>query len=262
MAQWFDGKVPVRGVTIHYTRTGGQKPPVVLLHGVTDNGLCWTRVAKVLEQDYDVVMVDERGHGLSSWSEENLSDDFQAADVAALIDTLKLGKPFVIGHSMGASTASLLAANYPDHVRAIVLEDPSWRAAPLPMPSVIPWLTDLKTHTREELIEIARRDYPTWDEEDLGPWADAKLQANLARFSAQTLARRPWQEIIQKITCPTLLITGDPERGATVTAEIAQQAVDLLPDGRFVHLGGAGHSIRREQFLPFIEVVSNFLKEH
>ena len=63
MAEWQSGSVDANGVTIHYTRTGGGGPVVVLAHGVTDNGLCWSPLARELEPDYDLIMVDARGHG-------------------------------------------------------------------------------------------------------------------------------------------------------------------------------------------------------
>jgi N-formylmaleamate deformylase len=56
MAQWQSGDVTANGIKIHYTRTGGGKTPLVLNHGATDNGLCWTPVARALEAEYDVIM--------------------------------------------------------------------------------------------------------------------------------------------------------------------------------------------------------------
>src|SRR3954451_3929160 len=56
MGAWQDGEVATNGITLHYTRTGGDKPPLVLAHGFSDDGLCWTPVAEALEADYDIVM--------------------------------------------------------------------------------------------------------------------------------------------------------------------------------------------------------------
>jgi N-formylmaleamate deformylase len=50
MNNWPSGNVIANGIRIHYHRTGGDKPPVVLSHGSTDNGLYWTRVAQALEK--------------------------------------------------------------------------------------------------------------------------------------------------------------------------------------------------------------------
>ena len=62
----FSGDVVANGIKIHYYRTGGDKPPVVLSHGATDDGLCWTRVTLALEAEYDVIMPDARGHGYAT----------------------------------------------------------------------------------------------------------------------------------------------------------------------------------------------------
>ncbi|MDZ4717393.1 MAG: alpha/beta hydrolase [Roseiflexaceae bacterium] len=48
MSSWQTGNVHVNGVNLHYTRTGGDKPAVVLAHGFSDSGLCWTPVAQAL----------------------------------------------------------------------------------------------------------------------------------------------------------------------------------------------------------------------
>jgi N-formylmaleamate deformylase len=58
MPSWVTGFHEANGIRIHYLRTGGDKPPLVLLHGLTGNGACWTPLARSLESEYDVVMLD------------------------------------------------------------------------------------------------------------------------------------------------------------------------------------------------------------
>lgn len=59
MADWSDHDLTINGMTIHYYRTGQRgKPPVVLLHGYSDSGLAWTRLANDLAPDYDLIMPD------------------------------------------------------------------------------------------------------------------------------------------------------------------------------------------------------------
>ncbi|MCB0140765.1 MAG: alpha/beta fold hydrolase, partial [Caldilineaceae bacterium] len=84
MQHWSADDIMVNGVKIHVHRTGGDKPPLVLCHGITDNGLCWTRAAGELEKQYDVIMVDARGHGLSDAPEGSYHADSHAADVVGL----------------------------------------------------------------------------------------------------------------------------------------------------------------------------------
>lgn len=74
MGEWKEGDVLANGIRMHYTRTGtGRGPDLVLLHGYSDNGRCWTPVAQALEADYDIVMIDARGHGLSEAPEEGMA---------------------------------------------------------------------------------------------------------------------------------------------------------------------------------------------
>ena len=62
---WSDGFVYANGIRIHYyhaTPAPG-KPVIVMVHGVTDIGLCWTTLTWKLQDAYDIYMVDTRGHG-------------------------------------------------------------------------------------------------------------------------------------------------------------------------------------------------------
>lgn len=268
MNPWQTDDIKVNGLKLHYTRTGGDKPPVVLAHGFSDDGLCWTPVAKRLAADYDVIMVDARGHGRSDAPKRGYGPAEHAGDLAGVITGLGLVQPAVLGHSMGAVTALALAGLYPHLVRAILLEDPP----PFWMPSaeerpvrrradLADWITDLKRKTPAELIAYARIQSPAWSEEELEPWADAKL-----RFSFRVLGRGKsapvdWPAVMRQIRCSALLITADPDKGALVTSEAAAALQALLPQVRVAHIPDAGHSVRRERFARYMEVVSAFLAE-
>lgn len=267
MTDWFSGDVVANGLRLHYYRTGGDKPPVVLCHGVTDDGLCWTPLAQALESDYDVIMLDARGHGLSETPADGCDYDRQAADVAGLIAALAPARPAVGGHSMGAMTALYLAADYPDLVRRVFLEDPPLHDAAsrsraervAAAEGMRQWIASLQGRSREQLVEQCRRDSPAWSEAEIGPWADSKLRARPDLSFILEPPRRGWQEILARVTCPALLITADPERGAIVTAEQSAEAARLAPSLNVVHLPGAGHNIRRERFDGYVPAVRAFL---
>jgi len=268
MAEWLSTDIMVRGIKLHYYRTGGNKPPVVLAHGFSDNGLCWTPVARDLEGEYDVVMPDARGHGLSELPESGRGSEAMAADLAGLVQALGLDRPVLMGHSMGAGTAAEVAARYPDLTRGVVLEDPGWRdessstSAEEQKARFERMRQDIlryRTMTRDELIADCRARHPNWPEAELGPWADSKLQFNPRVAEVLGGPRQPWQDVARAIACPVLLITADPELGSIVTPEGAREAAALMKQGQVVHIGGAGHSIRREQFGPAMQAVKAFL---
>ena len=132
MQDWRQRDISSNGIRIHYYRTGGvDKPPLILAHGFTDNGLCWTRTAEALMSEFDVVMVDARNHGLSGAGPADVGS--LAADLAALVAQLELGVVSALGHSVGASVVATFA-DYPDLVARLVLEDPPWRQPALLQP--------------------------------------------------------------------------------------------------------------------------------
>jgi pimeloyl-ACP methyl ester carboxylesterase len=113
------------GIRIHYWRTGGQKPVLIMAHGSSGDSLCWTNLAVEFAANYDIIMYDARGHGLSDPPKVDDPAGAQAGDMAALIRELNLVKPIVMDHSMGSSAAAWFAAKYPDVPRAVILEDPN-----------------------------------------------------------------------------------------------------------------------------------------
>lgn len=239
MSDWQSGFVESNGIRLHYTRTGGTKPPFVLAHGVTDDGLCWTPVAESL---------------------------------AGAIAGLGLRRPAILGHSIDAVTTLVLAAAYPDLPAAILLEDPpAWWATPAGSPTPgedrrAGWrrrMHDLKRKTREELIADQRAEMPAWAEAELGPWADAKLRVSLNvldLFSFDPAATVDWSTTLPRIACPALLISGDPARGAIVDQNAVEALRTMVKQLRVAHIPDAGHSIHRDQFDRFLEADRAFLK--
>ena len=63
MSNWSDGYITTWGEKFHYYRTGGNKPKVVINHGIGDDGLCRTQVAKELEMEDAVILPNARGQG-------------------------------------------------------------------------------------------------------------------------------------------------------------------------------------------------------
>jgi pimeloyl-ACP methyl ester carboxylesterase len=269
---WRSGFVEANGIRLHYTRTDGDKPPLVLAHGVTDAGPCWTAVAEALAPEYDTVMVDARGHGYSDAPERGYGPVEQAEDLTGVIAALGLRRPGVLGHSMGAATALVLAGTYPDVPGAILLEDPpawwtAWASTSAARERHVTMrerALNLKRKTREELIAGQRVEQPGWSDAELEPWGDAKQrfsQSVLSVFEEDNAANVDWPAILSRITCPALLITGDPERGAIVTDESAAALKTLVPHLQIAHVHEAGHNIRRDQFATYIDVVRGFLAD-
>lgn len=107
------------GVRIAWTAEGSG-PPVVLVHGITENLHAWDPVARRLAADRTVVRLDLRGHGASDPGED-YGLAAMAGDVAAVIQAAGLERPDVVGHSLGGMVATTLGASFP--LRSLVNVD-------------------------------------------------------------------------------------------------------------------------------------------
>jgi 3-oxoadipate enol-lactonase len=108
---------------LHLHRTGTHGRPVLLLHPLALSGAVWDPVAEYLGARHQVLALDARGHGESSWDGTEFTVADMAADAAAVIEDFGAGPADVIGLSMGGSTALMLAATRPDLVHRLVLAD-------------------------------------------------------------------------------------------------------------------------------------------
>jgi N-formylmaleamate deformylase len=271
MAEYKQGDVTIDRIKIHYYRSGERKPPFILLHGVSDSGLCWTRVADALAEKYDIILVDAQGHGLSDRTGKDFSYDTHTKQLAGLIEALKLKKPLVMGHSMGAGTAVDLAAEYPTLPKAVILEDPPWSAvAPHPrnpdeagkmQQEFRTMFADLKKRRLQDIIMESHKMDPSWTEAERLPWATAKKQFDINIFDNVVVNPNPFEEIVVKIQCPTLLVTAEKGVVSKETAEKIAAIWKSRSPYRWARIEGAGHNIRREQYAAFMQAVEGFLEE-
>ena len=263
------GDVRVNGIRLHYYRTGGAKPPLILVHGFSDDGLCWTSVARALKDTYDLVMPDARGHGHSDAPARGYAPPDHAGDLAGLIKALGLRRPIILGHSMGAISVLVLAGLHPSLPRAVVLEDPpAWWSKDSPRPynpkwraETRAWLAQRRLQTLVEIVAFEHAEEPGWAEEDLVPWADSKLRLNPNVFHQTGRIGIDWPSVCGKIACPVLLLTADTTRDAIVTDAQAAALRAMVPHLSIARIDGAGHSIHRDQPARFLEVVRAFLDE-
>jgi pimeloyl-ACP methyl ester carboxylesterase len=265
---WTDGYVQSNGIRLHYWRTGGAgKPPLVMAHGSSDDGLCWTALAKTLTDRYDVIMFDARGHGLSDPPTAADAPDVQVEDLAGLITALKLEKPILMGHSMGSASVAHFAAKYPDVPRAVILEDPNLLrvagapAAPTatPQPSAEERRATILARNNESeaaLVAGCMKNSPKWGQAECEIWAPSKRRHHPDTVRVNNAARPAMRDLLPKITAPTLILKADAQ-GDVRTQNEAVAA--LLPKGRIVHVTGAGHNVRRENAAQTIEALNAFL---
>jgi N-formylmaleamate deformylase len=87
--------------------------------------------------------------------------------------------------------------------------------------------------------------------------ARLRLSPKVVNFGPTTAV--DWPVVLPRIACPALLIAADPDRGGMITPESAAAFQSFVPQLRVVHIAGAGHNVRREQFGRYVDVVRGFL---
>lgn len=244
-------------------------PPLLLLHGVTRAHADWSNVLGRLGRSWRVIAPDQRGHGCSARASRYLVVDYVADAVRIIRD--EIGEPVtILGHSLGAMVAAGVAAEAPDIVRAVVLEDPPFHAMGRRIAGTV-WHTQFTA-----MREIARRGGSV---ESLtaalagillprpggGTVRLGELRAPEAiRRSAECLATLDhdlltpviegrWLDgydpsaIARAIRCPVRLLQADPAAGGALADDACGAFADDAVDCTVERFAGIGHQIHQSE---------------
>jgi pimeloyl-ACP methyl ester carboxylesterase len=262
MTNWMTGVCEANGINIHYLRTGGSKPPLVLLHGLTGSGACWSPLARALEGEYDVVMPDARGHGNSSTPLNGYRYQDHASDVVGLIHELGLAAPVLLGHSMGGMTAAVVATQIATTIRGVILADPTFlspqRQREVHEGDVVEQHRQILSLDRGDMLAQARVRHAHRRPEFVELVAEARLKTRIGTFDVLRPPNPEYHQLVSTIHVPILLVIGD--NGTVVSLETARELQNLNPRLRVEQVQDAGHGLPYDQPERFEAVVRSFLR--
>ncbi len=260
-AGWTSGICEASGVSLHYLRTGRGKPTVIALHGLTGSGACWTPLARVLEDEYDVVMPDARGHGKSGAPASGYSYHDHASDVLALIEALELTAPVLLGHSMGGMTAAVAASRLGTAVGGVILADPTFISAEWQREVFESDATEqhrlLLGSDREDVLAQIRLRHPQRSAEMTELIADARLHTHLNAFEVLTPPNPEYRELIRSLRASLLLVLGS---NGVVSLETALELQRLSPYVSYELIPDVGHGLPYDQPERVGESVKMFVR--
>ena len=262
--------------------TGGQGPPLLLVHGWPQTWYAWRMLMPTLARDFSVVAVDQRGIGLSDKPRDGYDTAILARDLVALMDALGHQRFALYGTDVGMPIAYALATDHRDRVDRLVVSE-----APLPGISPSPPLF-LPPQLNERLWHLAFNQLPTINEqlvsgrEDIffGAEFDAsagtnKLPADAVRYYIDTLAADPdhlrgsfefyraipttsaqnQQRKTRRLTLPVLAIGGAESSGEGVgnTMKLVADNVQALV------IPGCGHWVAEQAPQELLAALTTFL---
>lgn len=270
-------------------------PQLVLLHGITSSAAAnWPSIAHWSQRGWRVIALDARGHGLSPrWQPQQLLRAGQQLvdDVVEVLEYLQSVpapaqnaaptagaseptpaaglKPILIGHSMGAATAAVVAAQRPDLVSALVLEDPARYGTRSPSEllrrgqaranHVNRTLADLPASLAALLENAGTPGQPSAQEALPSLWASQQLDQSLLGTGV-VAPEVEFTQLMESISLPTLLLTGDRRGEARVGAQLLAQLMEQNPHICGQVMPGAGHQVRRANPQAYYDVVDAFLQ--
>ena len=245
-----------QGVRIHFT-VEGEGPPLVLQHGFASSLQTWyiTGYVEALQSDYQLILVDARGHGGSEKPHDPAAYavSLRAGDVVAVLDTLHLDQAHYWGYSMGGWIGYGIAKYAPERVQTFIL------GGVHPYGRQLPPASRLDGRDPEAFINALLGRLGV-DQTAISPELRALLFAN--DFQALAAAQQDYpslEEIIPTMTMPCLLYAG--ENDATYYAK-TQACAQHLPNATFVSLAGLDHIAAFRASTLVLPYVTTFLREH
>ena len=263
-----DRQFVVKGLKLHLLDWGGEgRTPLLLLHGFTGHAHAWDTLSIALQPHFRVLALDQRGHG-----DSDPADVYNPAvafdDIAGVIEQLGLRSVILIGLSMGGRNAIYFTAKRPEVVQKLVTVDigpeisaraaaappgppepDTWesieqaaqhlyRGNPFPGIHYYRWVASTSLRTREDGA-IVWKWHPSVKER-------------------RTQIEFDWWAALRSITCPALVLRG--EHSHILDRDVAERMGKELPNGRFVEIPRAVHTLHEDNPDAVVATLKDFLK--
>jgi pimeloyl-ACP methyl ester carboxylesterase len=272
-------EIATNGTSLH-VRIGGQGPAVVLLHGFGDTGDMWAPLATVLAKDHTVIVPDLRGMGLSAHPDTGYSKKNQGADIAGVLDYLKVEKADLVTHDIGNMVGYAFAAQYPARVTR-------WAVLDAPLPGIGDWDNIIRDprlwHFNfrgpdvERLVKGRERIYLDrfYNELSANPTAiDAATRSHYAAlyarphamhdafeqfgaFAQDAMDNKALLGKLGKLTMPVLAIGGEKSFSTAMADHMRFVAADVTG----AVIANSGHWLMEEQPMATVAAIRDFLEK-
>lgn len=271
-------------VLLNIARGPANGPPLVLFHGVLRRWSDFAPLLPALTTRWQVFAVDFRGHGESRFATGNYLVTDYVRDAVSVLRDLLSEPSFVYGHSLGAMVAAGAAAELPDRVRGLILEDPPFETMGARIRDTMfhsqfvsyervldPDLTtgQLAAALAEIQIQVPGRAEPV----RFGNLRDACTLRYMASclslidhdvltpiIEGRWLSGYEWETVLSAIQCPTLLLQADTAAGGMLIDDDARRATELMAECVLVKFPQIGHLIHGTAPTELLRYVLNFLE--
>lgn len=240
------GWVSVNGIRMYYAVFNKEgKEPVFLLHGGFVSSDCWGFEVPLLAKTHQVIVVDNRGHGRSTLSDQPFSYDLMTSDVLNVMDSLQIPRASVVGWSDGGIIGLMIAMYHPERIDKLFAFGANYNQSGYKD-------TPSDTSTARAFMSGAEASY-------------RRLSATPGNFGALKKALGKMYGVapdlapaaIKKIKTPTAIVFGEHEQ--FIKREHFEELAKLIPNARLVMLKNVSHGAPLQDPEKFHEAVAAFL---
>ena len=267
--------VDIGGLRFRYLDWGNDGlRPILFLHGGALTAHTWDLCCLALRDEFHCLALDQRGHGDTDWAPDaDYSIVAQREDVRGFVDKLGLDRFILAGMSMGAINALAFAIHHPEKLSHLVIIDagpeirrPGSRrirdfvnggANPESLDEIIARALafnprrDPKILRRSLMHNLRQQTDGNWD------WKYDRKRFQQMDRDAHTAERRALAAGLAKITVPTLVVRG--AESDVFHKEDAERLAQRLPDGRYVTIPRAGHTVQGDNPKDLAGALREFL---
>jgi pimeloyl-ACP methyl ester carboxylesterase len=230
---------------LEFGKKGGA--PIVLLPGYGDNAHVFDDLAPLLATQYRVVALTPRGHGASSTPNAGYTVRAFADDLEALLDSLRLQRAVLVGHSAGGATITDFAVRHPERVQRLVYLDAAGDL--VGRDSVLAANPVQRPPPTDSTAEGARRWYR---EMFFGFWTDAIENSFLYHGTDSSARNRP--KLLPLFLADYEAHPADYRRVRAPALIIASRKT---VDANYPWLRGAGHDLERARAQQYLDRILN-----
>ena len=263
---------------LHYKFYQSGKPVLVLVHGLLSSLETFEALVPELQKHFDLLLVDQRGHGKSPAEGEDYTVDRMARDLKDLLDSLKLNKVILLGHSMGGRTVLRFGELYPDMVEKLIVEDMGihQRQEQSPERDLEKSAIAKKAHVSSLLFKSKNDIYSVIS--PLYSYAKELLNTKVIEHGPDKFELMFWPDVsvhygyqgnvtdltsaLTRTTFPVLFVVADPAMGSAMSKKCIEHIKKYVPRAHFHFIPESWHNIHKSRPREFCEAVIEFAKNN
>jgi len=251
-----------------YYEVLGQGDPLLLIPGLGLTCRTWEEVAPELAQHFSLILLDNRGIGLSAPKRPPRTLADYSADVIELLDHLQLDRVHVLGLSLGGIIAQRVAVDHPSRVNRLVLVSCTDRFSPYLQQTAQLLGHALLRFSWEQFVRMSEMlgTCPEYFDRE-NAQVERRIRAKCAGPSnrrgvacqLRCVARSEMEPSDYRILAPTLVIAGQDDR--LIPSCYARNMAEKIPHSQFVLLPNIGHNPFQECPTEIVSRIAEFLNQ-